>query len=349
MLSAYRNKSSFRIAAHAFIWLLLLIFPFIFSSHETNEFTRTLKYSWLPLAFYAIVFYLNYLILVDKLMLERKVLSFVLINLCVIGVCVWANFEIRQLMNTLMPPPPSAAPHPPRPHRPLFIYKDIISMMIPVIISIATRATENWAKTEKEKTEKEKENLHSELQHLKYQLQPHFFFNSLNNIYYLVERSPEMAQEAIHSLAKLMRYMLYDADTGKTKLRDEIEFMNQYVSLMKIRLSDKTAVHTDFTTDGAGLEIAPLLFISLIENAFKHGVSATHSSGLYFTLSRKENTVIFTSENPNYPKSENDKSGSGIGINNLKKRLDLLYPGKYKFETKVEDGIFKTMLSITIE
>ncbi|MGZ3931635.1 MAG: sensor histidine kinase [Bacteroidia bacterium] len=343
MLTGYRNKTSFKVTIHALVWLLLLILPFIFSSHEPNDFTRTVKYSLIPMAFYAIIFYTNYIYLIDKLLFEKKIVVFITVNLCMIAVCVWTNFEIRQLLITVAP---MRAPHP---VRPMFIYKDIISMLIPVIVSIATKTTENWAKTEKEKTEKEKENLHSELQHLKYQLQPHFFFNSLNNIYYLVERSPAMAQEAIHSLAKLMRYMLYDTDTGKATLASEIEFMNQYINLMKLRMSDKTMVHTDFRNPAGEREIAPLLFISLIENAFKHGVSATHSSELFFKFTFENNTVTFTSENPNYPKSETDKSGSGIGLNNLRKRLDLLYPGNYIFETKIENDTFKTKLAVTIK
>jgi LytS/YehU family sensor histidine kinase len=132
-------------------------------------------------------------------------------------------------------------------------------------------------------------------------------------------------------------------------LAGEIEFMNQYIHLMKLRIPDKITVRTDFKSPEGEYEIAPLLFISLIENAFKHGVSATQSSELFFKFKFHDNTVTFIAENPNYPKNETDKSGSGIGLNNLKKRLDLLYPGKYRFETNIEGLKFRTTLSVTIK
>ncbi|HWY12214.1 MAG TPA: histidine kinase [Bacteroidia bacterium] len=328
------------------IWLLLLIFPYLLSYHETADYVRILKYSWIPMIFYAIIFYLNYFYLIDKILFDKKTFTFIIINLCFIAVCVWANYEIRQLITSLVPDKT------PRVHKisvKFFIYKDIISMMIPIIISIATKATEKWIKTESEKAEKEKENLYSELQHLKYQLQPHFFFNSLNNIYSLVEISPGMAQEAIHSLAQLMRYMLYDADTGRTNLSAEIEFMKQYINLMKLRISEKTIVQANFDVPAGECKISPLLFISLIENAFKHGISATHPSEILFKLTLQNNNLIFTTENHNFPKTKDDKSGSGIGLNNLKKRLDLLYSAKYIFNTKIENDKYYTHLSIDIK
>jgi LytS/YehU family sensor histidine kinase len=220
-------------------------------------------------------------------------------------------------------------------------------MIIPLIISIAVKTTEKWAKVETEKKENEKELLKSELQHLKYQLQPHFFFNSLNTIYALIQNSPELAQETVHNLSKLMRYLLYETDNGKVKLTDEIEFMKQYINLMKLRISDKTTVRINFPVLTQQHYITPLLFISLIENAFKHGVSSTQHSDIYFSLSIDEkNTVRFIAQNRNFPKNEKDKSGSGIGLNNLRKQLELSYPEKHKFEVKMEDELFTVMLEV---
>jgi LytS/YehU family sensor histidine kinase len=219
-------------------------------------------------------------------------------------------------------------------------------MIIPIIIAYALATSDKWRKTEAEKKEREKNNLNSELQHLKYQLQPHFFFNSLNTIYALIERSPEMAQETVHSLAKLMRYMLYETESGKVNLSEDIAFMKQYIELMKLRLSDKTKINVNFPCPGQHYEIAPLLFISLIENAFKHGISATQPSELLFSLKVDEGRIRFFAENTNFPKTEKDKSGSGIGIVNLKKRLELAYPGRHTFQTKVEGNLFSVLLEI---
>jgi LytS/YehU family sensor histidine kinase len=221
-------------------------------------------------------------------------------------------------------------------------------MIIPVTISAAVGIAERWSRDEDEKREREKEMLNTELQHLKYQLQPHFFFNSLNTVYALIENSPTLAQETVHNLASLMRYMLYETDQRNVKLSSEVRFMIQYIALMKLRISPRTKITTNFQALGDNYEIVPLLFISLIENAFKHGVSATQPSDIFFKLSVSDDKVCFYAENTNFPKTADDKSGKGIGLINLQKRLQLSYPDKYQFNTWVKDNLFCAQLEITI-
>jgi LytS/YehU family sensor histidine kinase len=252
-----------------------------------------------------------------------------------------------------MPKPPeefSSFRRMPMPSPKLFLIKDLFSFFIPVIFSLAVRATESLIKTESEKSEAEKRNLESELQHLKYQLQPHFFFNSLNNIYSLVDISPPKAQEAIHSLSKLMRYLLYDTGRERVELAEEISFLEKYIQIMELRQTDKTKTTFSFpdVTDKK-YQIAPLLFIPLIENAYKHCVSATQNSNISFRITIEGSELIFLSENTNFPKNNSDKSGSGIGLGNLKKRLDLLYPLRHDFKYGVRDNIFWVTLKIVME
>lgn len=345
-----KNNIRIKVAIHVLIWLLLCIVPYLLSSHAVPEFTKMLKFSWMPMVFYAFVFYANYFVLIEKMLFTNKIFLYVVINILLIVICTWAIFEIKHLISAIYPmPKPSHLNVPSRkPSITLFIYRDLLSMLIPVVASIAVMVTEKWTRAEIDKKESERENLNSELQHLKYQLQPHFFFNSLNNIYALIESSPVLAKESVHSLAQLMRYMLYETDNGYATLNDEIQFITQYINLMKLRVSDKTIISIDFPKQKTDHKIAPLLFITLIENAFKHGVSAKQPSEIYFSLSINESTVKFIAQNNNFPKSDNDKSGSGIGLNNIKKRLQLLYPDDYLFETKVEDGIFKVILTIDL-
>jgi LytS/YehU family sensor histidine kinase len=228
------------------------------------------------------------------------------------------------------------------------LYIDIISFSVPIIFSLALKTIQRWVKTEAERVEAANIKLQSELQHLKYQLQPHFFFNSLNNIYSLVDISPEMAKQTIHSLGKLMRYLLYETNNEKVSLIKEINFMTNYIELMKLRMNDATQVHYSFPVLKQDLNIAPLLFISLIENAFKHGVSADKASPIVFEMKIDDKHLTFYSENHNFPKTETDKSGSGIGLDNLEKRLSLLYPEKHSFTEKVEKDIFSVNLQIEI-
>lgn len=350
MLSASSKQKSTRILFHVLTWVLLLIFPSVLSLSEgsTINYSRLIKYTFTPLFFYAIIFYSNYLFLIERFLFKRKMLAYVACNVLMIVFFTWLHFQIIDILKMTMDVKPLNPP-PPGPPRQFFIYKDIIAMIIPIIIAYALATSEKWQKTETEKKEREKNLLDSELQHLKYQLQPHFFFNSLNTIYALIGRSPELAQETVHSLAKLMRYMLYETENGKVNLNEDIAFMKQYIELMRLRLSDKTRVNVNFPVSSQHLEIAPLLFISLIENAFKHGISATQPSELFFKLEVKEGMIRFVAENTNFPKNEKDKSGSGIGLSNLKKRLELAYPGQHQFQTAVEGQVFRVLLEIEVK
>ncbi|MBL7932134.1 MAG: sensor histidine kinase [Bacteroidia bacterium] len=346
MFENTRNRPFFRLSIHLFIWVFLLMFPYLLSSNESPDLIRLLKFTWIPLFFSAIIFYINYLWLIDEFLVKKRLWSFTGINLLITAVLVLIHLQIRDFLNaryvtaaTLPKPWPTE----------YFVYKDTISMLIPMIIAIATRATEKWASAESKKKEQEKNVLHNELMNLKYQLQPHFFFNSLNTIYALIEKSPTMAQETVHGLSKLMRYILYETNTATTKLKNDVDFMKEYIRLMKLRTAEKTEVSSSFTVINDAVEVSPLLFISLIENAFKHGISATQGSTIRFELKQSGNKVAFTSSNTSFPKNENDKSGSGIGLVNLKKRLDLLYPGKHVFETRLDGNNFIARIEISTE
>ena len=142
--------------------------------------------------------------------------------------------------------------------------------------------------------------------------------------------------------------MLYETNVESIPLTKEIDFLKKYIDLMKLRVSDKTSVSYSFPFKETGIQIAPLLFISLIENAFKHGVSATKASNIDINMTSDDNTVLFSVENNNFPKKTDDKSGSGIGLQNLEKRLELLYPDKFSFKTIVKDDRFLVTLKIEI-
>ncbi|MEP5429996.1 MAG: histidine kinase, partial [Flavobacteriaceae bacterium] len=132
----------------------------------------------------------------------------------------------------------------------------------------------------------------------------------------------------------------------KVLLSKEIDFMKKYIELNKLRVSDKTVVNYNFPSEETGIKIAPLLCISLIENAFKHGVSASRGSTIDITMTTDSKTVLFTIENHNFPKKTDDKSGSGIGLQNLEKRLKLLYAGKHNFKRLLKAERFSVHLEI---
>jgi two-component sensor histidine kinase len=340
-----KNNSLFAIFSHVLVWAVLFSLPYLLSSGQSFELARIIEHSWIPLCFYAIIFYLNYFLLIDTLLFKKKALGYFVANALVIAIIIWLNFLLRDyfLEKNPMDTPKNFPP------KKFFVYIDTLSLIIPLIFSVTLKIYERWIKTETEKKESENTRLVSELQHLKYQLQPHFFFNSLNNIYSLVDISPEKAKETIHSLSVLMRYLLYEANSEKVSLKKEVEFMKRYIELMDLRTTDKTKVVADFPEITGDLQVAPLLFISLIENAFKHGISALNSSDINFSMKLEGKKINFKTENDNFNKGDSDKSGSGIGLKNIQKRLELLYPEKYIFDIQETESNFKAILEINTE
>ncbi|MCU7616992.1 histidine kinase [Chryseobacterium sp. PBS4-4] len=283
----------------------------------------------------AIIFYVNYLFLI-KWFFSNKKLSYFIVNVVLILILIYFRNEIFDLFEAGK----SRNFRGKRPPMGLRYFMDFLTYMIPVAFSIAISSGQRMKQAEEMKSEADNIKLKSELQHLKYQLQPHFFFNALNNIYSLVEFAPDKAKQSIHSLSKLMRHLLYKTDVEKISLSEEIDFLNKYIELITLRLNDKTKVFTSFPTHVPSLEVAPLLFISIVENAFKHGISATQPSDINFKMEILEDEIHFTASNSNFPKTDSDKSGSGIGLENLQKRLNLLYPEKHEFHSFLNNGMY---------
>ena len=333
---------------HIGFWMFLYLTPLIFSPHESNHMSGYIIHAWPPTLLAAVLFYINYLVLIERLFLKKKLLLFILINITLIIICGLISERMRHNMMEDMPhpmPPQSEMMKGPRsfwfPHFDFF-------MILPVFASIGIKTFQKWTRMEKEKIESDRFRLESELKNMKYQLQPHFFFNVLNNIYALIDVSPDKAKETVHSLGKLMRYLLYETETQKVRLGQEIDFIVKYVNLMELRLSDSTKVRMSFPEINHDIEIAPLLYITLIENAFKHGVSGTKDSIIFIEMKVEDNVVHFLTENQYFPKTESDKSKSGIGLENLKRRLELIYPGRYTFTQKLEEEVYRSLLIIDL-
>ena len=196
------------------------------------------------------------------------------------------------------------------------------------------------------KDEKAK-NTEAELAWLKNQINPHFLFNTLNNISSLTQIDPDAAQDAIAQLSDLLRYAMYETNKKTVPISGEVEFMRNYIALMKLRCNEKTEVKTTFDVE-QDVEIAPLLFISLIENAFKHGVSSSRHSMIDIHLEQQNNSIIFTCDNTNYPKDDADRSGSGIGLENTRRRLELMYAGRYTWQKWLENDIYHVYIKVSI-
>nr|WP_241502241.1 histidine kinase [Hymenobacter glacialis] len=180
----------------------------------------------------------------------------------------------------------------------------------------------------------EQQRVTSELSMLKAQINPHFFFNTLNNIYALTLLDGEEARSAIHRLSRMMRYVLYDTAHGSTLLSQEVAFVQDYITLMQLRLSDRVTVTFERPEPVHDVPVAPMLLLPFLENAFKHGVAATQASTIYVALRQPQSDVLeLEVRNTRLSLPSTDLAGSnGIGLANTRRRLDLLYPGKFRLD-----------------
>ena len=215
-----------------------------------------------------------------------------------------------------------------------------------IALAVGMRYIIRWYEERKKLEEERSRNAEAELKWLKNQLNPHFLFNTLNNISSLVQIDAVKAQDSIAELSDLLRYALYDSNNPKVRVVDEVAFMGNYIALMSLRCSDKTLVKVSFDDFDPSLKISPLIFISLVENAFKHGTSAHHRAYVNVDMSMDDDDLVFTCENSIIPKETKDYSGSGVGLENLKRRLELLYPGNYSYESYVEQDRYVAVVRI---
>lgn len=354
----YSNKNIFWIKAIAHLVVLLMIFigpELIFSIGRNVP-----KFMFLTPLCYIILFYLNYYWIMDKYMFtKKKVWIYVVINILLILATVTVFYIVESSLRppgpptTLKPdgfiPPTHPMPHPGVPHhgdfemhalRALTMLPRIGTMaLLSISLSILLKLSEKWITWENQKQRIKAELQENELKNLKNQLNPHFLFNTLNNIYALIPISQEKAQKSVHELSQLLRYTLYDNENREVPLEKELRFVKNYISLMQLRMNSYTTLNTRINeNEGKGKFIAPLLFITLIENAFKHGISGNKPSFIDIFITVQDNSVNCTVKNSYFPKTGSDKSGSGIGITNLKRQLNILYPKRHSFTiTKINN------------
>ena len=291
-----------------------------------------------------IMFYLNYLWLTPKYFVSGKHRYYLLINtilVTVLGVAqnYWMNYAHELFYS--VPPPPR---HFTFLDFIIFVLRDIFNLAIFSTMATALVLAFRWQHNEDARLEAEAARSDAELRNLRSQVNPHFLLNTLNNIYALTAIDQTRAQDAIMQLSQLLRHILYDNQEAEVPLKDEIKFLENYINLMKIRLSGNVDVRFDSNVSRPDLRVAPLLVVSLVENAFKHGISPTEPSFVHVSLSTDNNQLVCRIENSNHPKTEGDRSGHGVGLEQVQQRLDLSYDGQYEWE-KGPSADGKTYLS----
>ena len=326
------------ILIHLIGWGIMFGFPFFFVDRGNGNINwmAYVRHAAVPFSF-MIVFYVNYFLLIPRVLFQshtKRYITYNIILLCVTGILLrlWQNFMFDP---TMVPKHPGKVPGW------LFFARDMASLVFTIAMSAAIRMSGRWSEAEAARKEAERSRAEAELKNLRNQLNPHFLLNTLNNIYALIAFDSDKAQEAVQELSKLLRYVLYDNQQTYVPLCKEVDFIRNYIELMRIRLSSNVQMTTQFDIQpDSQTTIAPLIFISLIENAFKHGISPTEPSFIYIHLSENDKEIVCEIRNSNHPKNSlTDKSGSGIGLEQVSRRLEILYPGAYNWKNGVaEDG-----------
>ena len=333
-------------ACHITLWAFMFLSPLTFWRGTGITLEQYLMYCVDPLCL-MIVFYLNYLYLAPKLFVSGKHRYDLLINLVlVISLGVMLHLW-KEYTNTIYPVP---GRHPDVIDDFTRTLRDSINLAIFAAGSTALALAHRYVIADRKLKESEAALAKSEYLNLRSQINPHFLLNTLNNIYALTAIDQTRAQDAIQQLSKMLRHMLYDNQESEVLLCDEVQFIENYINLMKIRLSGSVDVTFATQISNPTIKIAPLIFISLVENAFKHGISPTEPSFIHITMVESNAQLTVTIKNSYYPKDQQDRSGHGIGLNQVQQRLDLSYPERYNWQKGVsEDGkVYTSKITINI-
>lgn len=326
---------------HIIGWCSLLLLPLLLNRHgETIDWTRYFCNLFVP-AMLLVVFYLNYCVLVPKYFMRRNFSAFVICNfIAVVIICFCINRYMdwsfsflhhgREMKPHIGPKPMHGfASKMPKPQF-FFIVRDVLSIVVSVVAALAIRLSIEWHKLELQRQRNLAEQTEAALKNLKAQISPHFLLNTLNNIYSLIAFNTDKAQEAVLDLAKMLRYQLYETEL-RVPIQREAEFLDNYVKLMKLRLPDSVRVDYTARITGAGSQLmAPHVLICLVENAFKHGISAKEESCVEILLETTDSGIHFVCRNSNHPKRrDDDKTPGGIGLQQVGLILRTTYAERY--------------------
>jgi len=339
---------------HIAAWSILILLPMYFVTIEVGRDRFFVQMVMVRTFIYVTIFYLNFFWLIPRLFFKNKKWQYYTSIVTIIIAFYFVNMSINHIVffrdeknNKETIEKTIKEFKIPKQAWKFDIYSYMFTCILISGFSLGLRMTGRWQENEEKRKEMEKEMLGSELAFLKSQVSPHFFFNTLNNIYSLTEINTKEAQNAILQLSKLMRYLLYESEKGDTKLSSEIAFMKNYIELMKLRLNDKVVLSFSFPDNYKDINFPPLLFISFIENAFKHGISYREASFITIELIVNESNIHFISKNSLGRKVENGDE-SGIGLDNIKKRLALLFPEKHKLSIVQTDKSFEVDLVVEV-
>lgn len=332
---------------HLLFWCIYLTFNIysasFFSQVRGYDWTRGILFTVIQFAFTFAIAYLNYFVFLPRFLNHKKIWRYLFEFITPFAVLVMLRVYVQRYMIEGSPRAEFFNSH-------MYVIQvAAITLFITIFVSMLRFAVD-WFELEARKREMENEKLYAELNFLRAQINPHFLFNTLNNLYYLAYSKSDNTTEVISKLSQMMRYMIYESNHEKVLLSKEIEYMQNYISLEQLRLNNQVPIQFSVEGETENIWVAPLIFITFLENAFKHGVN-NKSSGAWINLSIKMSgkQCTYTVENSKLPASADSKEGkSGIGLQNVKRRLELSYPGQYQLKADDRPDRYSVQLDITL-
>ncbi|MBO9204770.1 MULTISPECIES: sensor histidine kinase [Niastella] len=339
--------SEYRILQHILYWCVSYYYLIHFFSITNN--IETIDYIYTAVFHITIVLavYVNLFVLVPRLLGRKKYLLFVLCVIALLAITAWLNSFIYNYAIDFFLPNYFFVSN--------FSFWQLVQFgFVYVAITTLLKLSRAWFKlleSQNHLIRLEKEKANTELLFLKMQINPHFLFNSLNNIYSLALKKDTMAPTSILKLAEVMRYMIYESNENAVPLQKEIEYLNNYIDLQKLRTRDNASVVCNITGEPANRYIAPLILLVFIENGFKHGIKATiHQSYVNIQINITDEQLQMRVENSKGVIDEVEKDANrGLGLENVKRRLELLYPGKYELTIHDTDKKYLAVLQLPLQ
>ncbi|OYQ34713.1 hypothetical protein CHU92_11505 [Flavobacterium cyanobacteriorum] len=320
-----------RVLYHLAFWSFFIL---LFWQQNPDANTRDILTWFILFGVSASVVYANLYLLFPKFLFKRNYLVYLLLLVLTIGLGAFILWFIIPSANVNFKLP---------------LFQHFINIFFIVVITSSFKFFREYSRKQELLIKAENEQLKTELALLKSQVNPHFLFNTLNNLYGLITQNQnQQASDVTLKLADLMRYLLESSKTDLVNLNKEIQFIDDYLSLEKIRLSQKTDINFKVSGMNKELFVAPLLFIPLVENAFKHGLNTISADSFaYFSLSAQGNELFFEAINSVEESTKNSEK-SGTGLENLKKRLQLMYSQKHQLDIEQTANQFKVILHIQL-
>jgi len=331
-------KIRWQIFVHIISWLLLIAFFVVLVINQTKLAVNDLLVLFLLYPLINIsLFYLNFLVLIPRFLDKKRYWLYIITASAAVIIYGFGKYGVALIFKqyVLMRMKGHVVGFG------SYFLSTVFTSLIFIFLSTVLKFTIDWFLNERVQRDLENQRLSAELAFLKSQINPHFLFNSLNSIYSLAYQRSETTPEAILKLSEIMRYMLYECNDNKVDLSKELQYLKNYIDLQKIRFADKAYIDFKIKGEIDQQQIAPLLLIAFIENAFKHGVANNPLTPIHLSIEVNGNHLQFFIQNKKH--NNNRDPEGGIGLNNVNRRLNLLYPGKYNL------NIIDTINSYTVE